>query len=183
MRPFYFWRCFCRLHRACARCCCAQINGKRTRWTRRAKTTREQQIDITKAELENYWSNGTTDEYHHVVHVPVPVSGKEDDADDDGASIPIHNTNTAKPMLNVRKSEINECWREDESNASGKYLKNRVSQQKRTDSFTIEWMIWWLSWVELSSVQLSWVELSWVELRDNHPNSTRIKIKEHGGAK
>ena len=72
------------------------------------------------------------------VNVDVAVSGKEDDADDDGASIPIHNTNTAKPMLNVRKSEINECWREDESNASGKYLKNRVSQQKRTNSFTIE---------------------------------------------
>ena len=28
------------------------------------------------------------------VNVDVAVSGKEDDADDDGASIPIHNTNT-----------------------------------------------------------------------------------------
>ena len=64
MWPFYFWRRFCRLHRACARCC-AQINCKRTRWTRRAKTTREQQ-DINK-------SQKPTDEYHHVVHVPVPV--------------------------------------------------------------------------------------------------------------
>ena len=39
MWPFYFWRRFCRLHRACARCC-AQINCKRTRWTRRAKNNK-----------------------------------------------------------------------------------------------------------------------------------------------
>jgi tRNA(Ile)-lysidine synthase TilS/MesJ len=61
---------------------------------------------------------------HHVPNANANANGR------------IHNIYFAKPMLRVRKTEIsdyltshNHTWREDGSNASGKYLRNRVRNE------------------------------------------------------